>query len=149
LIVLLLILSFPWTSVAAGPASFQDFRDYLIGSTPLTVSLADVNKDSYPDAIVGSYSGTLLLLGRSDGTFGSPSVVQKLFASSVAVADFNHDGNLDIVPLASANSSLLNLALGNGNGTFQPARTLPVDCTYCQSLTTGDFNNDGKPDLAV
>jgi hypothetical protein len=148
-IVLFLLLALSWTAYGAGQVSFQDYRDYLIGSDPLTIVLADVNKDTYPDAIIGAGGGTLVLLGRSDGTFGSPTTVQTLMAESVAVADFNNDGNLDIASLGLANGNLVNLALGNGNGTFQPARTLNFDCTSCTSIVAADFNNDGRMDIAA
>jgi hypothetical protein len=67
----------------------------------------------------------------------------------VAVADINGDGKLDIVT-ANAGSGTVSLLLGNGDGTFGAAISYPVGSLfYTAGLTVGDFNRDGKPDLAV
>ncbi len=67
--------------------------------------------------------------------------------ASVAVADFNNDGNLDLV-VASFMSSDANVLLGNGDGTFQTY--LNYQCGAGSfSVAVGDFNNDGNLDLAV
>src|SRR5215813_3339195 len=73
------------------------------------------------------------------------------FPRSVAVGDFNGDG---IPDLAVANSQsffstgYVSVLLGNGDGTFQPARNLDVGRSP-YSVAVGDFNGDGKLDLAV
>src|SRR5262245_48405755 len=69
-------------------------------------------------------------------------------AKSIVVADVGN-GHQDIVVLGSdiGSSSSVSVLLGNGNGTFRPAITtnLPVQAN---SLAVGDFNRDGKLDLA-
>jgi Calx-beta domain/FG-GAP-like repeat len=79
-----------------------------------------------------------------------------LSADDVKVGDFNGDAVLD---LAAANwyGGTVSVLLGNTNGTFQPAQTsaigpTPSDLTvgpYPQSVAVGDFNADGKLDLAA
>jgi len=65
----------------------------------------------------------------------------------VAAADFNADGKLD---LAAANyySNSVSLLLGNGDGTFQTARSFAAG-NGAQSATASDVNGDGKLDLVV
>ena len=69
--------------------------------------------------------------------------------TSIVVADFNGDGNLDIA-IANRTSNDVSVLLGKGNGTFNPqvkysagAGTDPI------AIAVADFNGDGKPDLVV
>ena len=70
---------------------------------------------------------------------------------AVATADFNNDGRLD---LATSNydqttgDGTLSVLLGTGDGSFQPAQTSATGL-YPLSLAAGDFNADGKLDLAT
>ena len=59
----------------------------------------------------------------------------------MVLADLNGDGKLDVA--SGAGNVLL---LGNGDGTFQPPLTLGAGGP---GIAVGDFNHDGKPDLAV
>ena len=67
---------------------------------------------------------------------------------SVAVADLDGDTVPDLVT-ANSSSDDLSVLLGRGDGTFTyPPINHFVD-EYPQGLVTGDFNKDGKMDLAV
>ena len=69
---------------------------------------------------------------------------------SAAAADFDGDGKMD---LAVANQGTANVAIlrGNGDGTFATAVTYALNANGSApvALAVGDFNRDGKPDLAV
>src|SRR5438309_9763092 len=67
--------------------------------------------------------------------------------ASVAVGDFNGDRVQDLA-VANYNDNTISVLLGNGDGTFQPARTFGVGINP-QSVAVGDFNGDGRLDLAV
>ncbi len=87
-------------------------------------------------------------LNGSAGTFSTPvSYSTGTNTYSVATADFNGDGRLDLVT-ANSSSNKIGIALGTGNGTFA-APTLLTAGVNPRGVTTGDFNNDGIPDIAV
>src|SRR3954462_8094774 len=70
---------------------------------------------------------------------------------AVATADFNNDGKLDLATSSyddATGDGSVSVLLGNGNGSFQPARTFATG-PYTWSLTAGNFNADGKIDLAT
>jgi hypothetical protein len=69
----------------------------------------------------------------------------------VVTADFNNDGKPDLATSSyddATGDGSVSVLLGNGNGSFQPARTFATG-PYTFALTAGDFNADGKIDLAT
>ena len=67
---------------------------------------------------------------------------------AVVTADFNNDTVLDLAVANYGDSSTVSVLLGNADGTFQPALTSATG-VYPASLAVGDFNADGKLDLAT
>ena len=123
---------------------------------PLSVATGDFNHDGKLDIAVasayekaGRYSNQAqVLLGNGDGTF-QPAVNYTVGQApgSVAVADVNKDGHLDLV-VANSVSGSVSILLGNGDGTFLPAMNFATRQDPIVVLV-GDFNGDGKLDLAT
>src|SRR5262245_5587757 len=70
-----------------------------------------------------------------------------LSPQSVAVADVNGDGVLDLA-VANEGSATVSVLLGNGDGTFAAARNFAAG-SFPRSVAVGDVNGDGVLDLAV
>jgi len=122
-----------------------------------SVAIADVDHDGKLDLVLagaGSLGGQVsILLGNGDGTFQSAvayasGVSQGGWASSVAVADLNGDGKLDIVVTEYAESDV-GVLLGNGDGTFKPATLFGTGASNAWSVAIADVNGDGNPDVLV
>lgn len=145
-------------ALGAGNANFN--KEIMTGSPPVgslqSQAVADFDGDGKLDfAMADAGSNSLWLLhGNGDGTFtqvsGEPSLAQ--FSNDVAVADLNGDGKLDLIysdDCASPCSvNTIEILLGNGDGTFQPPISETVGNSP-QSVAVGDFNGDGRLDIAV
>ena len=139
-----------------GDGTFRPAVNYRAGSGLETYSMTvgDFNRDGKLDLAVTEDSGTTnsgsvsVLLGNGDGTFQMP-VSYSVGASptSVAVGDFNRDGNLDLA-VANFITNNVSVLLGNGDGTFQSAAEYGT-LSSPLSVAVGDFNRDGKLDLVV
>jgi len=139
---------------AQGGVSFTARPDVQVGRTPLSITVGDFNGDGWPDVATANQEDNTvsIRLGRGDGTFQvAPDVGVGALPTSVTVGDFNGDGRPD---LAAANfvgfsePGTVSIRLGQGDGTFQVAPELEVGGQPL-SLTVGDFNGDGRPDLAT
>jgi len=133
-----------------GNGTFQSAVIYeLGGQAPSAIAIADMNGDGKPDLVVGT-TGVIVLLGNGEGTFqaavtylsGQVSVVD------MALADVNGDGKPDLIALTGtqAYGDGVGVLLGNGDGTFQPARMYG---SGGWSLAVADVNGDGKSDVLV
>src|SRR4051812_46382808 len=61
---------------------------------------------------------------------------------SVSVGDFDRDGRLDLV-VANTDSTTVSVFLGNGDGTLQPVRNIPVGAGPHRTAVD-DFDGDGR-----
>lgn len=132
--------------------AFGTPNTYSLATTPGALVIADLNGDGKPDLVVGDYLNISVFLGKGDGTFMSAITTADQGLYGMAVADLNGDGKADIVT-AEGNPGTVGVYLGNGDGTFQTRvqYVIPFQMSgdVTQAVAVGDFNGDGKLDLAV
>ena len=130
------------------------------GTNPYSVTVADINGDGRPDLVVANFGSDTVSVLMNTSVPGSATptfATEQSFAVgsgpfSVAVADLNEDGLLDIIVTdydAGSISVLMNTtAAGSAAASFGAAQTFVVG-TQPHSVAVADVNGDGLPDLLV
>lgn len=135
-----------------GDGTFRLGASYPLVGDPESIAIADFRNNGKTDLVVAEFegSGVAVLLGNGDGTFEQPVLYKISTPLSVATADFNGDGFLDIVASSPANinSGFTGILLGRGDGTFENAQLYPTGI-FPWGLAVADFNGDHMPDVTV
>lgn len=135
-----------------GNGTFQSPQSYATGGTPQSVAIGDFNRDGRPDLLVTNQSNIAVLLGPYP-YLGQP-VISPFSASVISVGDLNGDGITDLVDISSSNT--IDVLIGNGDGSFHFQESYNPgigadggNIAYVDWVSVGDFNSDGKADIAV
>ncbi len=139
-----------------GKGGFGKPQSFAAGTPAGGVVIGDLNGDGKPDLVFthgsafGKPEAVSVLLGNGDGSFGpATDYAAGSEPTSIAIGDLNGDGKLDLaVDSPESTGGAVTVLLGNGDGSFGPGTGYGIG-GGAASLTIGDLNGDGKPDLAV
>ena len=98
-----------------------------------------------------------VLLGIGDGTFQPVTTYNSggEYTRAVSTADLRGNGILDLIVAnefdgkGDSKHDAIDVLMGNGDGTFQPAVTYFSGGSLIDTVTVADMNGDGIPDLVV
>jgi hypothetical protein len=151
-----------------GDGAFKTPITLDVAPNPTAIAIADFNKDGKLDIAVKSGNQNAvndqitILLGKGDGTFDKPFIFTTPYDvngyATIAAADFNGDGNIDLALFNPFEFS--GIFYGKGDGAFSGVNIntpsepilIPTDLFNLNlygSATAVDLNKDGKPDILV
>ena len=141
----------------AGDGTFAPGNPVAVGNGLVDLKLADLNGDGYPDVVTANRADLSVLINDKSGGF-KPAVSYPVPITSAALvlADFNLDGNIDVAAAgynSSAAQRIASIVAFSGAGDGSLAKPPLVTTTEMPltggSITVGDFNGDGLPDVAT
>jgi len=142
-----------------GDETFTTLATYPVGAGPANVAVSDFNGDGSPDVLVVNNAENTVQVFLGEGGGGLRAGYYRVGSSpyGIASADFNNDGVPDLAVLRGDAS--VGIFLGDGRGGFRPLPPVPLNppppLGRCDThglvipIVAGDFDGDGKPDLAV
>ncbi len=126
------------------------------------IVVLDIDRDGLLDVVVADVTiapptnrGLYAFKGNGNGTFAAPAKVGTTIYGSLALADLDGDGKLDIAAATGINPAAIETF--TGTGTFSPpfisvfgiGGVGPNPLPAYNTVVTGDFDHDGKQDVAI
>jgi hypothetical protein len=136
--------------LGTGTGSFAPpYTNFTVEKSPLYVRSGDFNNDGIRDMVTSNYwtNDVSVFLGHSNGAPGpSVSYPAGIRPGIICIADYNMDGNSDLV--VSTTTTQVTVLLGTGSGSFgSPVNYSTGVGSGVQAMVQGDFNNDGYWDI--
>jgi phosphodiesterase/alkaline phosphatase D-like protein len=150
--------TFAATVPGVDPTSYAGKADFPTGTSPQGIATGDMDGDGKPDLVTANNgAATISVLLNTSSTGGNPTFATKVDLTTgslpfrVAIGDLDRDGELDIVTTNQTGNSI-SVFHNTGPSPGSVSFAAKVDFTVAndaRGLALGDFDGDGRPDIAV
>lgn len=147
----------PFIVTFTGAIAFDAKQDILTLSIPKSVSIGDIDGDGKADLAVAHYSG-IISVYRNTSTSGTVSFATRIDVVAAAtgsgsialkISDIDGDGKQDLIVANYTQSYVSILRNTSTTGTISFASKVDFASRLSFSLSIGDIDGDGKPDLVM
>ncbi|MDF2451668.1 MAG: hypothetical protein K0S26_1172 [Bacteroidota bacterium] len=139
-----------------GAGAFPTSTSAVVGSAPLSTTVADFNNDNFDDVatIINTAQQLSISMNNGAGQFlTAVTYTANARPFIVRSGDLNKDGNIDLVIAnftSGGTQGTVRLLYGNGTGTFPTQTSVIFNGTVApQGMVLEDINNDSYLDVAV
>ncbi len=142
--------------IANSQVCFYPHTEYSVGTNTNTkaITSGDFNNDGKQDLAVAVVTPSMVSIVLGNGTGGflaaNTFTITNTQPYAIVSTDFNNDGNADVA-VANNGSALqgFTVMLGNGAGGLGAANSYTTTGVNPAGIAAGDFNGDGKKDIAI
>lgn len=147
-----------------GKGAFKK-KDTATSAGAWCLAVGDLNGDKRADVVVASTKKLSVFLAGKDGALAAPKDYPGLVATKgLVLGDVNGDGKLDAIAVGGGGGAIafggeapkegperptIAVYLGDGKGAFKNRADVPAGKLQLEGVAVGDWNADGKLDLAI
>jgi predicted nucleotidyltransferase len=128
----------------------------LTGVYYSSITWGDYNNDGYLDILITGDTGSgrisKIYKNNGDNSFTEQTTISLIGVSkgSVALGDYDNDGDLDILLTGNTGSNKISkIYKNNGNDSFTEQTTISLREVDDSSVAWGDYDNDGDLDILL